>query len=171
MIIPTAFDIIRAAEETLANVVMPGLSSQNERSAATTIQHLLRFAAHRLEHEGQILLDERRLVRELLERVSGYFETSVFDPSGTAQLANEMRQTLAREHKPDVYLTLALLAQEVNELRGHVGSALALLLAHETELDAQGPALIHEIRQYLKLQIMEEGKLVDSAFRGRGPRR
>ena len=167
MIYPTAGDVIRRCGEAMDNVVIPGLTELRDRSNATTIRHLLNFAADRIDIEGQLFFDEIVRVRSLLTESAGYFRGRP-SPDGEIQSwLEETEATLARQRDPHVYPTLTMLAEEVNQLRGLVSRTLVIV---KQEPD-NGGAMRQKIRDYIAWQIRQEATLIEPAFQGLGPRR
>ena len=164
MLIPTISEVVRCIGDCVDKTIAPALTRQSERSAVATVRHLLRLIEHRVRDEGQVLWDDAKALRALLPQAVAYLE-SVSDASG---LAGRIRASLAQQRDPDVYPSLDLLAAEVAALRGHVSETLKILLAPGR---VGGDALHASIREYITWQIAQEGKVVEPAFRGHGPRR
>lgn len=167
MIYPTVGDVIRRCGEAMDNVVIPGLSELKDRSSATTIRHLLNFAADRIDIEGQLLFDEIARLHDLLGKTAEHFGTRPERDGEVESWLTETRATLERQRDPNLYPALPMLAEEVNHLRGLVSRALVMLKGEQDS----GAAMRKEIREYIAWQIEQEAKLIEPAFRGRGPRR
>ena len=169
MIIPTATDVARTLGSKFEELIMPVLEKPQEKSAAQTIRHLLRFLEHRIEDEGQILLDEVFKLSDILDKVASHFEAQDTGTSESESLAAAIRKTLAEEQDPKVYPSLALMGKKVSAMRQHVCNALAEV---QKGVEDQANEDIHNIlREYISWQIEQEGKMVKPAFWGHGPRR
>ena len=167
MIYPTVGDVIRRCGEAMDSVVIPGLSELKDRSSATTIRHLLNFAADRIDVEGQLLFDEIARVRDLLGETAKHFSTRPDGDGDVESWLAETHTTLERQRDPNVYPALPVVAEEVNHLRGLVSRALIILKGEQD----RGTAIRQKIREYIAWQIQQEAKLIEPAFQGRGPRR
>lgn len=170
MIHPTATDLLRNIDATLAEKVEPSLGDLGGRSALATVRHLLNFVLTRIEHEGQALLDDILALRPLLTRASEYLRGQ----SGNAE-ADRIDAALNAGAAPDParYRSLDDLAGEAGTLREALYQALAHL---QTLRAAQGETAAYKelratIRGYIVRQIEQEGEIVGSSFFGRGPRR
>lgn len=153
MIIPTAADMLKTVADTFEKVLKPDLTSTSTRSSAATVGHMLRIATLRIEVEGQILLDEERKLRDLLPHVQAYLGKGMLPPARDTSL----------------YPSLALMAAEVGALRQGVCDALEALQGRD--LDAEGKQLLSELHSYVAWQLEQEGKMIDPATIGHGPRR
>jgi hypothetical protein len=151
MIVPSAAEMLKTVERTFESAIKPDLSTTATRSAAATISHMLRIATLRIEIEGQILFEEAATLRALLPRVQSFLGAGTMPPERDASL----------------YPSLALMAGEVGALRQGVCDALEALPAHERA----GEALLKELHEYLAWQLEQEGRLIDPATIGHGPRR
>ena len=167
MIYPTVGDVIRRCGEAMDSVVIPGLPQLKDKSSATTIRHLLNFAADRIDIEGQLLFDEIALVRDLLGQTAEHFGAQPAPASDVASWIAETRSTLGRQRDPNVYPSLPILAEEVNHLRDLVSQALVILKRQQDG----GMTIRQKIRDYIAWQIRQEARLIEPAFQGRGPRR
>lgn len=167
MLVPTAADVVRCIKETMDTVITPAFpEGSSEISFATTIGHLLSYVEHRIEDEGQQLFDEVRYLRGVFPEALGWLAGR----PGTEALAAAIRASLDARRDPDVYPSLSLMAVEVGELRQHICDLLELV--HADGEPAGGTAALHAtLREYMRWQIQLEGKLVEPAFVGRGPRR
>lgn len=153
MIIPTAADMLKTVSATLESVITPDLNSTATRSAAATMSHMLRIATLRIETEGQILLDEAVRLRKILPRVHAYVGEGSLPPARDTSL----------------YPSLAFMAADVGALRQQVCDALEALQAHA--VDAEGAGLLSELHVYVTWQLEQEGKMIEPATIGYGPRR
>jgi hypothetical protein len=161
MIIPTAADMLKSVETTFETVIKPDLTSTATRSAAATVGHMLRIATLRIETEGQILHDERLRLNGLLPQIAAWLATS--GQPVTAAIAARPALDAA------IYPGLAIMAAEVGALRQGVCDALAALQGRT--LDTQGERLLSELHGYIAWQLEQEGRMIDPATIGHGPRR
>lgn len=161
MIVPTAADMLKTVQATFDCVIRPDLGSTATRSAAASLGHMLRIATLRIESEGQILHDERARLDALLPQVAAWLgrEGHVVAASIAA------RPPIA----DDVYPSLAIMAGEVGALRQGVCDALEALQG--LTLDPAGNRLLSELHGYIAWQLEQEGKMIDPATIGHGPRR
>ena len=170
MILPTATDLLRNIDATLAEKVEPSLSDVTGRSALATVRHLLNFVRIRIESEGQQLLDDIATLRPLLEQVGRFFRAVQEDAPASA-----VEGALAQVPSPDPthYRTLDELAQEANGLRRALHDALSHLQSLRQRLGADEDyrGVRESIRRYITRQIEAEAELIEPAFFGRGPRR
>jgi hypothetical protein len=166
-ILPSAIEIVRNVREVTRDVIAPTLASHSERSAAATIDHMLRYVERLLAGEGQALLDEEARLKALLPRVAGWLDGR----PGMAPLAAAIRETVAATRDPAVYPALTIMEDDVAMLRQHVCDALVALNAAGDDKGAEGEAVHAALRDYIRWQIATEGKLVEPAFLGHGPRR
>lgn len=166
MIYPTVVDVIRRCGEAMDSVVIPGLPEFKDRSSATTIRHLLNFVADRIDIEGQLLFDEIARVHGLLAEIGDHFGARPGQDSEIEDWLVDSRSTLERRRDPSVYPALPTLAEEVNHLRDLICRALAILKSEQGS-----GATRDKIRAYISWQIKQEAKLIEPAFRSRGPRR
>ncbi len=161
MIVPTAAQMLKTVQHTFDAELRPDLSSTATRSAAATISHMLRVVTLRIETEGQLLLDEGLRLDALLPRVRRWLEEQGL-PSAASIAA-------APPHAPGTYPSLALMAERNGALRQGVCDALEVLQA--AELDADGRALLDELHGMIAWQLEQEGRMIDPATIGHGPRR
>jgi hypothetical protein len=169
MIVPTASDVVRCIGDTLDSVILPGLDTLERRSAATTMRHLLRYVALRIDLEGQVLFDELAQLHSVLDEASTYFGAAAGEPSKA--LAAAINGSLAQQRAPDVYPSVQVMAVEIAGLRQHVCDALTLLQSAGEGLNDAGRRLHEAFRNYVRWQIAQEAKIIEPAFRGFGPRR
>lgn len=171
MIYPTATELLRTIDVTLAEKVEPSLSDLTGRSALATVRHLLNFVRVRIEGEGQILSADITAMRELLTRIADYHE-SVGDAADAASLRDGLT-AIVPGGQNGAYRPLNDLALEAGALSDLLHEALARLQVLRPDR-RDDPAYLNiraAIRNHLKVQIEEEGTLVAPAFFGRGPRR
>jgi hypothetical protein len=170
MIAPTAETLIDLCLHSLNHTVAPALTGYSETSAVRTMTHLLRFIALRQETEGQILLDDISALDELLPKVRGFFVSRSIADVESATIDSVLRR---EPREPSRYVTLAMLAEDAGPLRAALYAAQQFLIAHKHELSAQPEYLEirRRIRAYVGHQLEAEGRMVDAAFMGRGPRR
>ncbi|WP_068071706.1 hypothetical protein [Novosphingobium lentum] len=165
MIVPTAAQMLKTVERTIASVLQPELTTQNARSAAATVGHMLRIATLRVEVEGQLLHDERAALNELLPRVAQWLVAHgrSVDPAIAARPPFD----------PTVYPSLGMMAADVGALRQGVCAGLAALRAATAEsgCDASGSTLLEDLRGTIARQLEQEGRFIDPATQGFGPRR
>lgn len=166
-ILPSAVDILRCVREVTRDLLAPALTGASERSAAATIDHMLRYVERLVAHEGQALLEEEVRLKTVLTGVADWLARQ---PEHAA-LAGAMRTDCARQPDPAHYPTLVMMEDRVAILRQHACDALIAL--HRAG-DAKGSAgeLSHlALREYIRWQLAKEGELVEPAFLGHGPRR
>jgi hypothetical protein len=171
MLLPTSIDILRCIERTLETVIAPVLTKTGERSAAATIGHLLRHVALRLEHEGPILYDEIAVLRALLLKADAYFKALSAGATEAASVKASVAALLARPTEPSGYRSIASLADEVSALRQGICETLAFVLQQKQEPGNAAAQLHEEIRRYMAWEVEQEGRIIDAAFAGHGPRR
>jgi hypothetical protein len=166
MIHPSATDILKTIDATIAAKIEPSLSDLDGRSATATVRHLLRLVRVRIEEEGQILTDDIAALRKLLPRVRDYLQPH--------EQAGRIEAALA-EAGGDAsrYPSLDRLAGEAGVLREAVYQALKALqtMRGERENDAHYRAMRSAIGDYIVWQYEQERKLFAAAFYGQGPRR
>lgn len=169
LLTPTAAETIRNVRQALENLIRPATAGSSAYSYATTAIGLCRHAEIRLELEGQQLFDEIARLRPLLERAA----TIMASHHHGGEVAEAIRATLRRERDPLVYPTLAATGEEVAVLRQHVCDIQAIIIPEDEAgtASAEVTALREDIRAYIGWQLVEQGKIVEPAFRGRGPRR
>ena len=163
-ILPGATDILRCVREVTRDLLAPTLTGHSERSAAATVDHMLRYVERLIEHQGQTLLDEEMRLTALLPGAADWLADQ---PQGDA-LANTIRADLARTRDLAVYQTLGMMEDRVAILRQHVCD---ILLALQQAGDADGEALHEALRDYIGWQLATESILIEPAFVGHGPRR
>jgi hypothetical protein len=155
---------------SLERTVAPALTGYAEASTVRTLVHLLRFIALRQDTEGQILLDDIAALRELLPEVRGFFVSRSIADGQTATIDS----VLYRERCPaSRYVTLTMISDEAAALRAALYAAQKFLIErkHELALQPEYQEIRRRIRAYVAMQLEAEGRLVDAAFMGRGPRR
>jgi hypothetical protein len=161
MIVPTAAEMLKTVERTFEGVIKPDLSSTATRSAAATIGHMLRIVTLRVETEGQILHDERARLNALLPQARAWL---------TGQGGKVSDSIASRPPLGDtIYPSLAIMAEEVGALRHGVCDALEAMQGRS--LDDEGTRLLAELHTYIAWQTEQEGKMLDPATVGQGPRR
>jgi hypothetical protein len=161
---PSAAETVRCVRETLETWIAPALTGKSEISYVTTAAHLLSFVEGRIEHEGQLLFDEIRQLHGLFPQALDWLATR----PGSEALAEAIRASLDFKRDPEIYPSLSLVADEVALLRRHVCDLLVLL----NRADSSGGEALHAaLRAYIDRQLAQEGMIVETAFRGRGPRR
>jgi len=168
MLVPTASDELRSIAGELESVILPALQGQVERSTVATMLHLLRHAGLRLSLEGQLLFDEIVYLRPLLARAAEWLGPQ--DALGARAGAAATAQSWSPAAAPFEYPSLDRVARRVAELRQIVDELLVVLHARAPD-DPQADGLHAAVRTYIGWQIEQEGKLVEPAFRGWGPRR
>ncbi|WP_313806888.1 hypothetical protein [Sphingobium sp.] len=169
MIHPSAVQIVRAIEATLADVVEPAMVNIGARSALATIGHLLRHVALRVEDEGQLLADDIGALQDLLARLHDYL-----DAAGDGTQAAEISQALKRARlEKGRYPSLRMMADSAMILRQSVQDALAYLQQERATRgeDQAYLAARTSIRDYLAYQVRAEAALIHPAFEDKGPRR
>jgi hypothetical protein len=172
MNIPTAVDILYSIEKSLANVVVPALTTTAERSCVATISHMLRHVSLRIEREGQNCLDDIAAMETLLESISAFcLQLHTTAANACAATITAALDRPARD--PLVYPTLEALSAEASELRLALQTGLDFLIAiRERESSRQGYQQLRQfIREYLAAEIEREALLIHPAFENRGPRR
>jgi hypothetical protein len=172
MIVPSASAVLHAIETTFASVIRPALTGTAERSAAATIEHLLRHVRVRIRHEGQILLDDVAALRTLLESVEQYLR-GLDDAAAMAQAESLERFRHSQSRAVNVYPDLESLAGEAGAFRAALTSALVFLQSVRVRLgtDSDYQRIRGAIRAYIAWQIQSEDELILPAFDGFGPRR
>jgi hypothetical protein len=166
-IVPSVIDILRSVREVMHTLVAPALSGAAERSAVATAEHLLRYSERLIDKQGQTLLDEEIRLKAILPDAANVLDGM----GGHSALADALRATVARKRNPTIYVTLAMLQDDVALLRDHVCDLLLALQAGTSTATKDGEALHERLRSYMRWQLAEEGKLVEPAFLGHGPRR
>lgn len=166
-ILPGATDILRCVREVMRDLIAPTLVGHSERSAAATIDHMLRYVERLASEQGQALFDEEAKLRALLPQVADWLAGQ---PGSTA-LAEAVRADCARVPDPATYPTLAMMEDRVAVLRQNVCDALVALHRAGDAKDAEGETAYQALRDYIRWQIAREGELVEPAFLGHGPRR
>lgn len=169
MIIPSAGQVVRNLAKVFEQTIVPSLDGPQERSTAQTMRHMFRYLELRIENEGQTLLDELSKLNDVLAQVASHFEQHSDPSTEMRALSVGVRRTLGQPADPTVYPNLTIMAERVAVRREYVSRALAVL--NEIE---RGPAddIVHDLlRNYLTWQITQEGRVVEPAFWGQGPRR
>jgi len=169
LLTPTAVETLRTMRQALEDWVRPATQGSSAYSYATTVIALCHHVETRVELEGQQLFDEIARLRPLL---SGAAEIMERHPRGGA-VAADIRQTLVRERDPQVYPTLSATGDEVAQLRQHICDVQDIIIAEDEAgvASAEIKVLRADIRDYIGWQLDEQRKIVEPAFRGRGPRR
>lgn len=171
MLLPTSSDLLRCVERTLQTVIVPTLTGTAERSAARTIEHLLRHVVLRIEHEGRIFSAEIDLLRPLLERARNVFDQDFAGVAEAAAARTAVAAALSPAAPTRGYRDVASLAAEVTLLRQGVCDALRLIQRHEATLSAPGKDLYAALKRYVAWELDNEAQLIDPAFEGFGARR
>lgn len=166
---PTATETVRNVRQALEDWIRPATQGSNAYSYATTAIALCHHVEIRLELEGQQLFDEIARLRLLLDGSVGVMERH----EKGAAIAAGIRRTLSENRDPMVYPTLSATSGYVARLRQHVCDLQNIIIAEDEAGIASDEvrALRGAIRDYMAWQLNEEGKIVEPAFRGRGPRR
>ncbi len=138
MLLPTSSDLLRCVERTLQTVIVPTLTGMAERSAARTIEHLLRHVVLRIEHEGRIFSAEIDLLRPLLERARNVFDQDFAGVAEAAAARRPLQRLYLLPPRTRGYRDVASLAAEVTLLRQGVCDALRLIQQHKATLSAPG---------------------------------
>ena len=163
MIHPTCLEMLATVQSAFAREIVPRLTDVDGRSTAATIEHLLRYIALRIEHEGRILTTDIARLCSLLEEAAQWQQARGIDPSALCGLlAAEARATGA-------YRNLEELGEAALGLRAALVDVQRQLMAIDRD-DASG-ALHAHIRDYIAQQLTDEATLIDPAFSGKGPRR
>lgn len=171
MIIPTVIDVVRSISRSVDLVIAPSLEGLRERSAITTIRHMLRYVERAVELEGQNLFEEAARVRALLVEIADKLESRDVNDALTA-VAAAARELTSSPRDPSVYPSVSLLAEDIRALTQCVDTCLSTI--HAIAIDARDPVTVevHEaIRTYMIWQIEHEAHLVEPAFYGFGARR
>jgi len=170
---PTAIDILRTIDATIADQIEPSLSNLAGRSAMATVRHLLRHVMVRIETEGQLLTDDIAALRRLLTELRDYFASLESRHDGTALSARIDRTLTTPYRDPTQYPNLAMLAAEAGALRECLCLGLKHLQAirNDRRADPAYASLRSAIRAYVTAQIEQEEEIIGPAFYGRGPRR
>ncbi len=173
MINPTAVDILRTIDATIADQIEPSLSNLAGRSAMATVRHLLRHVMVRIETEGQLLTDDIASLRRLLGDIRDYFTALGSEHDGAALSARIDRTLTTPYRDPTQYPNFTMLATEAGALR----ECLCVVLKHlqtirgDRHTDPAYTSLRAAIRAYVTTQIEQEEEIIGPAFYGRGPRR
>lgn len=169
LLTPTAVETLRTMRQALEDWVRPATRGSSAYSYATTVIALCHHVEARVEREGQQLFDEIARLRVLLSGAADVMERH----SAGAVVAAGIRETLACGRDPAVYPTLSATGEEVARLRRHVCDVQDIIIAEDEAgvASAEAKALRADIRDYIGWQLDEERKIVEPAFRGRGPRR
>lgn len=165
-LLPSATAIVRCVREAVDSVLAPALQGLSERSTVATIQPTLRYVEQLIDHQGQILLDEQRMLAGLLPEAARWLTGQ----PGKEGAGAAIEATLAREEDPTIYPSLAIMGDRVAQLREHVCTLLTVLHGRDPD-DAVAESLHARLRDYIAWQIEQEGRLVEPAFLGRGARR
>jgi len=168
MITVSATDLLKIVDATLATKVEPSLSDLNGRSALATVRHLLNFVRVRIEREGQVLLDDNKGLREVLEQIAEYHHAGGDTGDWTA-----ITTALAAAPISGAGASLDEISVEAKALREALHKGLARLQKMRGQRGNE-PAyrtIRAAIRAHIVKQIEAEGELVAPAFFGRGPRR
>ena len=173
MIHPTAADILKTIDATLAAQVAPALDSLDGQSAVATIRHLLRLVLVRIEDEGQNLIDEISALRRLLPSVGDYLRSTGAGMEQRQRIDAALAEAVAGDAGDARYPTLETLAERLSGLREALYQALKTLQALRPERQEQPEyrAIRAAIREYIVWQNEQERKLIAPAFYGQGPRR
>lgn len=165
MIHPTCLEVLATVQSTFTRDIVPKLSDVEARSAAATIEHLLRHVALRIEHEGSLLTQDIARLVALLGDIAGWME------SHDGDAAAAIRATLAAEAKAaGAYRGLDALGEGALRLRGALVEAQKLIYPRVTA-DPRAAELRTRVQRYIGEQLADEAKLIEPAFSGRGPRR
>jgi hypothetical protein len=171
MIVPTVSDVVRTIAQSVDEVITPALEGLRERSAITTIGHMLRYVEKAVEMEGQALFDEAAKLRALLTDIAGKIEARGVE-DGLSGFAPVIRAALAEQRDAAVYPSVPLLASEIRRLTQILDDSLAALHGLPETAYAGAVAAIHEqIRDYIGWQLDNEAKIIEPAFIGYGARR
>lgn len=171
-IVPSVSEVVRNLARTFDEVIVPVLQGSREKSTAQTMGHLFRYIELTIEYEGQLLLDEVFKLENLLDQVASHFESlggSREAGADRAELATTIRRSRDELQDPHVYPSLTRMGDRIAELRSHVCEALTIL--NRMEKNADDEALHELLRDYIRWQIEQEGKVIQPAFWGHGPRR
>lgn len=168
---PRADEVLRSVIWTYDTYLAPQVEEPLARSLSLTVGNLLRHVLVRVEREGAILFEDNRALRELLDSIRAFLRSpaAVDAAVGGPDLLDEIDGVLAGEyHGPDVYPSLALLAEEAADLRGAADRALRALRAARPALgdDEDYRATRAAIRVYLRDHLLREMPLVAEAFTG-----
>jgi len=163
----TASEIVHCVRKALEDWVRPVLQGKSELSYVTTASHLLSYVEHMIEHEGQMLLDETILLRDILSRAVDWLHGR----DGAMDLKSSIAAYLLETRPINVYPSLRIIGEEVALLRQHICDLLSLLHRENSDADLHAQDLHAEIRKYIAWQLVQETRLVEPSFRGRGPRR
>lgn len=176
MLVPTTVDILKNLEHYFEHEIKPAVAGTPRHTTAQTMGHLLRHARHRVEHEGQLLLDEAGRLRGLLAAIETYLRT--LGAKAETEAGRALLETVAdigkkRFRDAAQYPTLSSMADEVRQLREPLYDALRFLQRiRDGHCDEPGyQAIRADIRAYIAWQVQAEAAMVDPAFVGFGPRR
>lgn len=165
MIHPTCLEVLATVQTTFSRDIVPKLDDIEARSAAATIEHLLRHVALRIEHEGEFLTTDIARLSALLSRAADWMGSRGADNPGS------VRDLLAGEERAvGSYRSLEALGSAALALRGALVEVQELLHARD-EGDSEAADIHEAVREYIGLQLTDEAKLIEPAFSGQGPRR
>ena len=157
---PSAQDVLATIETTLDDIVRPAVSGVEALSALATIGHLLRHVRLRLSFEADILSSEISLLTPLVNDIADWLEGV-----GAGSLAIPQDRPTS--------IGVDALAASTFAWRTAIDEGLEMLQAARATHgdDPAYRALRQRIRDYIATQIIEEARLIDPAFAGKGPRR
>ncbi|MEJ7935046.1 hypothetical protein WG907_12340 [Sphingobium sp. AN558] len=169
LLTPTATETVRNVRQALEDWIRPATEGSSASSYATTAIVLCRHVEIRLEQEGQQLFDEIARLHVLLARAA---DVMASHPHG-ARLVPGLRRVLSEKRDPSIYPSLSLTSEDVARLRQHVCDIQEIIIPEDEAGKAlpEVKALRAEIRHYIGWQLEQQQKIVESAFRGNGPRR
>lgn len=165
MIHPTCLEVLATVQSTFTRDIVPKLNDVEARSAAATIEHLLRHIALRIEHEGKLLTDDIARLVPLLDSIADWMDARHMRSADNIRLALETEAKATGE-----YRNLDELGAAALSLRRALVEAQQLLYPHEGS-DPRAAALRGDVQCYIGEQLTDEAKLIEPAFSGQGPRR
>lgn len=170
MIYPTANDILRCVDQTLADASDIDMPRMAVKSALATSRHMIRHVDLRTQVEAEILHDDMVMTTTLLGQTLAYIDKASVPALDT--LAREIRAVLATGSTAPGEATGALQAR-VLVLREQAYGALARLQKLDKADKEQEPyqELRQRFRNYITAELTQEARMVVPAFLGKGPRR
>lgn len=170
MIYPTASDILRCVDQTLADASDIDMPRMAVKSALATSRHMIRHVDLRTSVEAEILRDDMVMTTALLGHTLDYIDKASVPE--LEPLTAGIRAVLATGTAAPGDSIEALQAS-VLVLREQVYGALAALQKLDTA-DRNQEAykdLRQQFRSYMTAELAQEARMIIPAFLGKGPRR
>ena len=159
---PTAREIIESISWALDHRVEPQVEEKWAASSLRSIRCLLQHLAVRVEHEGQMLVEDNADLRDVLGQVVG----NVGGVGTWRDIHSEIEGLLEREWRPPAaYPTVASLNEENEALQTGLDHVLVRLYRHGDGLDpATADALRAELDECLIRRVGREQPMFMPAF-------